>query len=68
MADLQDVLQNFGSPNISDLKAGDEDGSVTFQYNVPGGSAPDVTVQAFVPGEHFLPPKTFSTTSRGDFC
>lgn len=51
VADLQDVLQHFRSPNISDLKAGGEDGSVTFQYKVLDGSASDVTVQAFVPGE-----------------
>ena len=50
VADLQEVLQQFKSPNVSDLTAGGEDGSVTFQYKVPGGSTPDVTVQAFVPG------------------
>ncbi len=54
VADLQDVLRHFRSPNISGLKAGGEDGSVTFQYKVPEGSAANVTVQAFVPGEHVL--------------
>ena len=51
VADLQEVIQQFSSPNITDLKAGGEDGSVTFLYKVPGGSAQDVTVQAFVPGK-----------------
>ena len=51
VADLQEAIQQFSSPNVSDLKAGGEDGSVTFQYKVAGGSAPDVTVQAYIPGE-----------------
>ena len=55
VADLQEVIQQFSSPNISDLKAGGEDGSITFQYKVPGGPAPNVTVQAFVPGKQVSP-------------
>ena len=61
VADLQEVLQQFNSPNVCDLKPGGEDGSVTFQYKVSERSAPDVTVQAFIPGKQLSVLKTSLT-------
>ena len=52
IADLQEAKSQFSNPNIFDLKAGGEDGSVTFKYKVPAETGQYVTLQAFVPGTY----------------
>ena len=44
VADLQDVVREFIRNNISELKAGEEDGMISFQYQVNDGSATEVTI------------------------
>lgn len=51
VADLQEAIREFGSPNFSDLKPGDEDGTIAFQYYDHGGDAQGTTIQAIVPGK-----------------
>lgn len=51
VADLQDAIHKFESPNLSDLKPGDEDGTITFQYHDHGGDTQGTTIQAIVPGK-----------------
>ena len=51
VADLQEAIREFRSPNFSDLKSGDEDGTITFQYYDRGGDTQGTTIQAIVPGK-----------------
>lgn len=51
IADLQEAIHEFGSPNFSDLKAGDEDGTISFQYYNHGGDTQGTTIQAIIPGK-----------------
>lgn len=49
VADLQEAIREFESENLSDLKAGDEDGTITFKYHGPCSQG--TTVQAIIPGK-----------------
>lgn len=49
VADLQEAVHKFESPNLSDLKAGDEDGTITFQYYDHGSDTQGTTIQAIIP-------------------
>ena len=51
VADLQEAISGFGGPNLSDLKAGDEDGTITFRYYNQGGNTQGTIIQAIVPGK-----------------
>lgn len=53
VADLQDAIREFQSENVSGLAAGEEDGTITFNYHIHGESQ-DTTIQAIVPGEIVL--------------
>ena len=53
VADLQEAIRDFTYENFSDLRPGEEDGTIAFQYNDHGQN---VTIQAICPG----------TTSRAD--
>lgn len=50
MADLHDAIHEFRSENVSNLRAGDEDGTITFDYITHGGAYEATTIQAIVPG------------------
>lgn len=52
VADLQEAIHDFRSDYFSNLKAGEEDGTITFQYHEHGG-AQTTTIQAIVPGKSF---------------
>lgn len=64
VADLQEAIREFGSPNFSDLKPGDEDGTITFQYYNHGGDNEGTTIQAIVPGK--IAPRPFRTSPPRD--
>jgi len=49
VANLQEAVRDFGRSNITELKAGEEDGMITFQYHVSDGCATEVTI--LVPGK-----------------
>ena len=51
VADLQEAIREFRSPNFSDLKSGDEDGTITFQYYDRDVDTQGTTIQAIVPGK-----------------
>ena len=48
VADLSDAVANFTRYNVSDLRAGEEDGMFNFTYQIDGGGATEVTI--LVPG------------------
>lgn len=48
VADLQEAIREFTYQNFSELKAGDEDGTIVFQYNDHGQR---ITIQAICPGK-----------------
>lgn len=50
VADLQEAVGSNSSARISNIKNGDEDGSLTFTY-MPGAQAQEVAIQALVPGK-----------------
>lgn len=52
IADLQEAMRDFRSEFFSDLKAGEEDGTITFQYHERYGSS-GTTIQAIIPGMSF---------------
>lgn len=54
VADLQEAIGSNVSSRISELGTGDEDGSLTFTYNMVGGDAQQVTIQILVPGKWWL--------------
>ena len=47
MTDLQEAAKSFSKVNVSNIKAGEDDGQVSFQYEHEGTSA---EVIALVPG------------------
>ncbi|KAI9876193.1 MAG: hypothetical protein M1830_007060 [Pleopsidium flavum] len=49
VADLQEAVGSTTSARLSNLKAGDEDGTITFTYNLGTDYAEQVTIQALVP-------------------
>lgn len=55
VADLQNAIDEFRSENISDLRAGEEDGTISFDYSVNDGAYEAITIQAIVPGTTAIP-------------
>ena len=51
VADLQDATKNFERINVSNLKAGEEDGMINFQYHISNETYTEITVM--VPGKWF---------------
>ena len=51
VADLKEAVESSSADNIFDLKAGDEDGSFTFEHRLSAGASPSVTVQALISGK-----------------
>lgn len=49
VADLQDAVATFHKPDVSNLKAGEEDGLIDFDYSSPNGQ-PTIKVTVLVPG------------------
>ena len=47
--DLQEAIKSFERTNVSRLKAGEEDGMISFHYHINGGDATEITVM--VPGK-----------------
>ena len=52
VADLSEAVANFERNNVSNLRAGEEDGMISFDYQVHDGGATEVTV--LVPGMNFV--------------
>lgn len=50
IADHQQAIDNFSHPNVSEVKPGIEDGSLTFKYALPELEG-RITIQALVTGE-----------------
>lgn len=48
VADLTDAVTTFTRYNVSNLRAGEEDGMLNFAYHLEGGGATEVTI--LVPG------------------
>ncbi len=48
VADLSDAVASFTRYNVSNLRAGEEDGMLNFTYQIDGGGATEVTT--LVPG------------------
>lgn len=48
VADLQEATKLFERVNVSNLKAGEEDGMINFLYHISDGDATEIT--AMVPG------------------
>ena len=57
VADLQDAVENFHDPNISKLRAGEDDGYINFDYRSQDGQTTKITI--LVPGQS---PIVFSVT------
>lgn len=55
VADLQNAIDEFRSENILDLRAGDEDGTISFDYITNDGAYEATTIQAIVPGMTAVP-------------
>lgn len=55
VADLQNAIDEFRSENISDLRAGEEDGTISFEYITHDGAYEATTIQAIVPGMTAIP-------------
>ena len=54
IADLQEAAKSLDIDHLSSLKAGDEDGTITFKFHTqtrPTASAPGVKISAIIPGE-----------------
>lgn len=49
VADLQEATKLFERVNVSDLKAGDEDGMINFTYHISNTEPTEITVM--VPGK-----------------
>ena len=49
VADLTHAVTGFTRYNISNLRAGEEDGMINFTYHLEGGGATEVTI--LVPGK-----------------
>ena len=62
VADLRKAADDLYIDHLSDLKAGDEDGTITFKYHAersPSSSSKGVKISAIVPGTSIsLPPNT----------
>lgn len=54
IADLQEAIKEFRCGNLLNLKTGDEDGTITFEYWANSGAAEATTIQAIVPGKTLL--------------
>ena len=52
VADLQEAIKVFERVNISNLKAGEEDGMINFHYHISDGETTEITVM--VPGKQPL--------------
>ena len=48
VADLSEAVASFERNNVSNLRAGEEDGMINFDYQIHDGGATEVTV--LVPG------------------
>lgn len=61
IADLQEAIHEFRSECFSDLKAGEEDGTITFRYH-EHNAAESTLIQAIIPGKspHNLHPFSLS--------
>jgi DNA/RNA endonuclease YhcR with UshA esterase domain len=55
VADLQNAIHEFQSENVSNLRAGDEDGTITFEYITHDGGNRNTKIQAIVPGTSSIP-------------
>ena len=55
VADLHKALDEFRSENVSGLRAGDEDGTISFDYITHDGAYEATTIQAIVPGMVTVP-------------
>ncbi len=52
VADLQDAVATFQNPHVSNLKAGEEDGLINFDYQLQDDEdATKITI--LIPGEYF---------------
>ena len=54
IADLQNTAENLDIEHLSDLKAGEEDGTITFRFHMerePLPSSQGVKISAIVPGK-----------------
>lgn len=49
VVDLQEAIKGFERINVSRLKAGEEDGMISFHYHINDGDATEITVM--VPGK-----------------
>lgn len=49
VADLQDAISDFVKTNVSELKAGEEDGMINFNYHLADGDTTRITI--LVPGK-----------------
>lgn len=49
VVDLQDAINGFERINVSRLKAGEEDGMISFHYHINDGDPTEITVM--VPGK-----------------
>lgn len=52
VAGLQSAVASFQKPNVSDLEAGGEDGTINFKYHMGTGMTTEITI--LVPGRRFL--------------
>lgn len=48
VADLQEATTNFEKANVSDLRAGGEDGTINLNYHSKNGDTTEITI--LVPG------------------
>lgn len=55
VADLQNAIDEFRSENVSNLRAGEEDGTISFDYITHDGANEAITIQAIVPGTNADP-------------
>jgi DNA/RNA endonuclease YhcR with UshA esterase domain len=55
VADLQNAIHEFHSENVSNLQAGDEDGTITFEYITHDDEYRNTKIQAIVPGTSAIP-------------
>lgn len=54
IADLQNTAENLDIEHLSDLKAGEEDGTITFRFHMerkPLPTSKGVKISAIVPGK-----------------
>lgn len=54
VADLQEAIKEFRCERLLNLKTGDEDGIIAFEYQASGEAAEAITIQAIVPGKILL--------------